>query len=184
MNQFIVNHEEGFQKALEFFKRDIASLRTGRANPALLDNVQVEAYGTRSPLNSLGNINVADSSSMVITAWDKSILKDIEKAITLADLGVSVVNEGDKIRLSIPTLTEENRRELVKKLNVKMEDARIEVRQVREQAKNDIEKAFADKELSEDDKFRFMKELDEYVAKQNDLVKDIKDKKEKDIMTI
>lgn len=184
MNQFIVSHEEDFQKALEFFKRDIASLRTGRANPALLDNVQVEAYGTRSPLNSLGNINVADSSSMVITAWDKSVLKDIEKAITLADLGVSVVNEGDKIRLSIPTLTEENRRELVKKLNAKMEDARIEVRQAREQAKNDIEKAFADKELSEDDKFRFMKELDEYVAKQNDLVKEIKDKKEKDIMTI
>lgn len=184
MNQFITKHQEEFTKAIEFFKKDIATLRTGRATPGLLDNVQVEAYGSKTPLNALGNISVADATSMIITAWDKSVLKDIEKAIVVADLGVSVVNEGDKIRLSVPSLTEENRKDLVKKLNVKMEEARVQVRHARESVKLSIEKAFGDKEISEDDKFRFMKELDEVVAKNNELVKEIKDKKEKDIMTI
>ena len=184
MNQYIISHQEAFAKTLDFFQKDIASLRTGRANPAILDSVQVEAYGTWNPINALGNISVSDASSLVISPWDKSVSKDIEKAIVAADLGLSVVNEGDKLRLSVPQLTEENRKELVKKLNAKMEAARVELRQVRDQVKSAIEAAFTAKELSEDDKFRFLKELEEAVAKKNDEIKELRDKKEKDIMTI
>ncbi|MEI6379061.1 MAG: ribosome recycling factor [Candidatus Falkowbacteria bacterium] len=184
MNKYIIDHQEAFTKTLDFFHKDIATLRTGRANPAILDSVQVEAYGTWNPLNALGNISVSDASSLIIAPWDKSVAKDIEKAIVAADLGLSVVNEGDKLRLSVPQLTEENRKELVKKLNVKMEAARVELRQVRDQVKNIIEAAFADKEVSEDDKFRFLKELEDVVSKKNDEIKEMRDKKEKDIMTI
>lgn len=184
MNQYINQFEQKFTGAIEFFVRDIASLRTGRANPAILDNVQIEAYGAKSPINALANVAISDSASLVITPWDKNVAKDIEKAIITADLGLSVVNEGGKIRVSVPPLTEENRRELVKKLNAKLEDARVELRQVRDQVKTTIEKAFEDKALGEDDKFRFIKELDEYMSKKNEQLKELKDKKEKDIMTI
>src|SRR5574344_381267 len=121
---------------------------------------------------------------MVIAPWDKSVLKDIEKGLIAADLGMGIVNEGDKIRLTIPALKEENRRDLVKRLNEKMEEARIVLRQAREEVKNKIETAFAAKELSEDDKFRFVKELDDYLAKKNEELKSLRDKKEVDIMTI
>ncbi len=184
MNQFISNQEGDFQKAIDFFTKDIASLRTGRAHPGLLDNVSIAAYGSYSPVSALGNISVPEPRCMVIAPWDKSVLKDIEKGLIAADLGMGIVNEGDKIRLTIPALNEENRRDLVKRLNEKMEEARIVLRQAREEVKGKIEAAFAAKELSEDDKFRFVKELDDFLAKKNEELKSLRDKKETDIMTI
>ena len=184
MNSYIQSHLQSFIQAVDFFEKDISALRTGRANPGILEGIEVEAYGSKMALNAVGNISVADGRSMVITPWDKSVLKDIEKAIVTADLGLGVVNEGDKIRVSVPNLTEENRKELVKKLNSKMEEARIVIRQARDEVKQAIEKAFTDKELSEDDKFRFIKELDEAVTVHNDSLKTIRDHKEKEIMTI
>lgn len=184
MNQYITVKEGDFEKINEFFKKEISSLRTGRANPAMLDGVTVEAYGARSPLNTLANINISDASSVVISPWDKSILKAVEKAIVDANLGLGVVNEGDKIRLTVPALTEDNRKDLVKKLNTKLETARIEIRKLRDEIKSTIEQAFDDKTIAEDDKFRYIKELDEVVVKRNEDLKELKEKKEKDIMTI
>lgn len=184
MNKYIQTKQGEFQKVLEFFKKDISVLRTGRANPSVLDGILVDAYGAKTPLNGVGSITVSDARSMVISPWDKSVLKDIEKAIVEANLGFGVVNEGDKIRLTLPMMTEENRRDLVKRLNEKMEGARVNLRKVRDEIKADIEKAEGDKEISEDDKFRFLKELDEEVKAKNDEVKTIRDKKEEDIMTI
>ncbi|MDP2709002.1 MAG: ribosome recycling factor [bacterium] len=184
MNQYIQTKQADFIKAIDFFKKDISSIRTGRANPAMLDGIFVEAYGTKTALVGLASINVPEARCIVITPWDKSITKDIEKAITVADLGVNPVNEGDKIRLVVPQLTEENRKELVKKLNEKMETARIALRQIRDEIKNNIEEAFKSKAVSEDDKFRFIKELDEEINKQNDALKSIKEKKEAEVMTI
>ena len=184
MNQFIDNQSADFQKAIDYFVKDIASLRTGRAHIGLLDNVSVEVYGSFSPINALANISVQDARCLVVTPWDRSILKDIEKSLIAADLGVGIVNEGDKIRLTIPALTEENRRELVKRLNEKLEEARIVLRQIREDIKNKIETAFNDKEISEDDKFRFIKDLDEFLVKKNDELKTLRDDKEVEIMTI
>ena len=184
MNQYIQTKQSEFNKAIDFFKKDIAGIRTGRANPAMLDGVYVEAYGTKTAMVGLASISVPEARSIVITPWDKTITKDIEKAITAADLGINPVNEGDKIRLVVPQLTEENRKELVKKLSEKMETARIALRQIRDEIKNTIEEAFKNKTMSEDDKFRFFKELDEETARQNDALKSVKDKKEEEIMTI
>jgi len=184
MNQYVSNKQEAFERMIDFFKKDISSLRTGRINPAMLDNVQVEAYGIKNPINAIGNLSITDAASLVISPWDKNVLKDIEKAIIVADLGFSVVNEGERLRISLPPLTEENRKDLVKKLGAKFEQARIEIRQIRDEIKDVIEKAYADKAFGEDDKFRFIKELEEEVARQNDQLKEIRDHKEKDIMTI
>lgn len=184
MNQYVSQKQEEFEKIKDFFKKEIGTLRTGRANPAMLDGVSVEAYGARSPLNTLANINVGDATSVTVAPWDKSVIKDIEKAIVEADLGLGIVNEGDKIRLTVPSLTEENRKELVKKANTKLEMARIEIRKLRDDIKTAIEQAFEDKEIAEDDKFRYVKELDEIVTKRNEELKELKDKKEKEIMTI
>ena len=184
MSNFLQDHQEEFTSVIDFFKRDILSLRTGRANPIMLDGVQVEAYGIMNALNGVANIAVADSRSFIITPWDKSVTKSVEKGIVEANLGLGIVNEGDKIRLSIPPLTEENRKELVKKLNERLEKARISLRQVREETKSSIEAEFEAKEVSEDEKFRHEKELDEFVAKKNEELKDLRDKKDKDIMEI
>ncbi|OIO52531.1 MAG: ribosome recycling factor, partial [Parcubacteria group bacterium CG1_02_44_65] len=173
-----------FSKTIDFFKKDIASLRTGRANPGVLDGILVEAYGAKTPLVGLASITVPEARSIVVSPWDKNITKEVEKAITAAALGLNPVNEGDKIRLVVPQLTEENRKELVKKLSEKMETGRISLRQTRDEIKEAIEAGFKNKEMSEDDKFRFIKELDEEVSRRNDELKKIKEKKEEEIMTI
>jgi len=182
MNTYLQNKEEDFQNIIDFFKKDISSLRTGRANISVLDNIQVEAYETLNPVNALGNISTSEGKDIVIIPWDKGVLKNIEKAILEADLGLGVVNEGDKIRLSAPSMTEENRKEVVKKLNERLEKARVSLRQIRDDVKDSIVKAEEQKEISEDEKFRFIKELDDYIAKKNEELKELRDNKEKDIM--
>ena len=184
MSQYLQDRQNDFSAALDFFKKEIGGIRTGRANPAVLDNVQVEAYGVSNPMNAVANIAVADARSIIIAPWDKAVIKSIEKAIIEADLGLGVVNEGDKVRLTVPPLTEENRKELVKKLNERMEKTRIILRGARDKVKEAVEVAYDEKEIGEDEKFRFMKELDEFSAKKNDELKDIRDRKEKDIMDI
>jgi len=184
MNQYLQDKQNDFESALNFFKKEIASLRTGRANPASLEEVKVEAYEVLNPLNAVANISLVDAHSIVVVPWDKSVIKAIEKAIIAAELGFTVVNEGDKIRLNVAPLTTENRQELIKKLNEKMEKSRISLRAVRETVKNNIEKAFEAKEISEDDKFRFIKELDEFSAHKNEELKNIRDRKEEDIKEV
>lgn len=184
MNKYLQVKQAELEKIIDFFKKEIMSLRTGRANPAILEGIQVEVYGAKTPLNGLANISVADAKSIIVTPWDKSVIKDLEKSIMDANLGVGVVNEGDQIRITVPEMTEENRKELVKKLNEKQEKTRISIRQVRDEIKDDIEKAEKNKEIAEDDKFRFLKELDEEVAQKNNTLKEIRDQKEKDIMTV
>ena len=184
MNQYIENKKEDFNKAIDFFKKEIASLRTGRANPNILEGVQVDSYGTKTPLNGVASINVPDGQSITLAPWDRNIIKEIEKAIVEANLGVGVVNEGDKIRINIPKMTEENRKDFVKKLNEKNEITRISLRKIRDEIKSNIESDEKNKEITEDDKFRFIKELDEEINNQYDILKEIKDSKESDIMTI
>ncbi len=184
MNIYLQEKNPDFLAAIDYFKKDLATLRTGRANPAILEGIHVEAYGVNTPLNGLANVSVADSRSLTISPWDKNIMKDVEKAIIDANLNLGVVNEGDKIRISIPMMTEENRKELVKRVNEKQEKTKISIRQVREEIKTAIETAFSAKEMSEDDKFRYIKELDETTTKYNDEIKNIRDAKEKDIMEI
>lgn len=183
MNIYLENKIKDFQETVDFFKKDIANLRTGRANLGVLDNVLVKAYDSLNPINALANLSVMDNN-IIIAPWDKGVMKDIEKAVLEADLGLGVVNEGDKLRLSVPSLTEENRKDIVKKLNEKMEKARISFRQHRDEVKEDIMTAQDEKEISEDERFRFIKELDDHVLKLNEEIKRLRDIKEKDIMEI
>ena len=184
MNNYIKAREEDFGKIIDFFRKDIATLRLGRANPLILEGSMVEDYGVLNPLYTVVNIAVSDAQSLILTPWDKTISKDIEKAIVEANLGLGVNNEGDKIRLTVPAMTEENRLDTVKKLNERQEKARVSARQLREEIKTSIETAFDDKEIGEDDKFRFIKDLDEAIANLNDEIKSWRDKKETEIMEI
>lgn len=184
MNQYLEANKDDFAKVVDYFHKEISTLRVGRANPEILDNVLIEAYGVKNKISGVASVSVTDARSMAVQPWDKSVLKEIEKGIVEADLGLSVVNDGEKIRLTMPIMTEDNRKSLVKKLNEMMEEARISVRKVRDEVKQAIEGAEKAKEISEDDKFRFIKELEEEVQAKNEAVKQLRDKKEIDIMTI
>ena len=184
MNNFVEKSKQEFSKVIEHLKAEISSLRTGRANSSIVDNVVVETYGARTPIRGLANIIVADPKTLIIEPWDKGVIKDIEKAILAANIGINPVNEGTKIRLSMPTLTEENRRDLIKILGQKLEQSRISTRNVRDGIKDEINEAEKNKEISEDEKFRAQEELDKFVKAQNDEIKAIGDKKENELMTI
>ncbi len=173
-----------FQDAIDFLKLDLSSLRTGRATPALVENVQVEAYGARTALVGLASISIPDSRTIVIEPWDKSILKDIEKGIQEAKIGLNPVVQGKLIRVSLPSLTEETRRQLVKTMGDKLEQTRIAVRGIRENAKSEVLATEKEGAISEDEKYRLLEQLDKVVAGWNDKIKAIGEEKEKEIMTI
>jgi ribosome recycling factor len=180
----LADHHADFQKAIEFLKNDIASLRTGRATPALVDTVMVEAYGSRQALQGLASISAPDARTLLIEPWDKSILKDIERGIQEAKLNINPIVTGQQIRISLPALTEEGRKSLVKLLGERMEHARKSIRNVRDEAKVAITKAEKDKLVSEDEKYRLLDGLDKVAAGFNERIKGIGEEKEKEIMTM
>ena len=180
----IKDHQEEFSKIIEHFKTEIASLKTGRANPALLDGIRVEAYGTLTPINQVASVTISDARSLVVTPWDKSVVKEIEKAIVESDLNLNPANDGEKIRINLPALNEESRKELVKVLNHKAEEARIALRLVRDKIKEMIIEAEKNKEFGEDEKFSLLEELDKKIGEYNDDVKVIVADKETEIMTV
>lgn len=180
----IDNHKEGFEKIVTHFIAEIGTLKTGRANPAMLDSVRVEAYGAMSPINQVASVTAPDARSIVVQPWDKSVLKDIEKAIVESNLNLSPVNDGERIRLNLPALTEETRKDVVKLLNQKAEEAKIAIRLERDEAKEEVISAEKNKEFGEDEKFRLLEDLDKKVASYNEKIKELADKKEEEIMTI
>jgi len=184
MANIIKDNEAEFNKAVEHFRAEISSLRTGRATPALVEDIPVEAYDQKMELKGVASINTPDPKSIIIEPWDKNLLKDIEKAIIDSDIGISPVVDGTVVRLNMPPMTEENRKEMVKILKQKAEQARISVRNVREKVRDEINKAEEDKEISEDEKFKFQEELDKYVGDVNKQIESIAEEKEKEIMTI
>src|SRR3989344_6192415 len=163
MPDLLESYKEDFEKALSHLKDELATLRVGRANPIMVENILVESYGTKMPMKQLASIAVPAARTLVIQPCDKNIIKDIEKAIIAANIGISPVNEGQQIRLTIPQLTEESRRELVKSVGEKAEKARIALRQIRDKVKEEIIKQEKDKEITEDDKYDLIKKLDDKV---------------------
>lgn len=184
MNNLVDKHKDQFDKTIEVFQEDISSLRTGRVSPSLVENIVVESYGTKTELLQLAAITTPEPQNMVIKPWDKSILSSIEKALSQSDLNVNPVVDGDLVRLNFPPLTEESRKELVKVLNKKVEDARIRLRNNREKIKDVIVSLEKDKQISEDERFGALKDLDEVVKEYNEKIKQISDAKEKEVMTI
>lgn len=184
MNNIVEKNIVLLEKSIEHLKSDIANLRTGRVAPSLVEKVKVTAYGSISELLQLAAITTPEPQTIAIKPWDKGLLKDIEKALSIADLNVHPVVDGDLIRLNFPQLTEESRRELVKILNKKLEEARITLRQQREKIKDEVTASEKNKEMSEDQKFAALKELDNLVKDYNDKIKMIGDQKEQEIMKL
>lgn len=183
-NPYLEKYKPEFEKIIEHLKQELSSIRTGRATPAMLDRVVVDAYGVKTPLNQLANINISDPKTLTIEPYDKNIIKDIEKAIQLADLGISPVNEGNIIRLSVPPLTEEKRKELVKILGEKAEQAKVSVKNLRDKIRDNITTAEKENEITEDDKYKSFADLDNLTQEYNQKIKEMAEKKEEEIMTI
>lgn len=142
--------EEKMTKAVQVLKKDLLTLRAGRANPAVLDKVLVSYYGSELPINQVANISTPDPRSIVVEPWDKSILSDVEKAITKADLGLTPLNDGKLIRIKIPPLTEERRNELIKVARKMGEEAKVAIRNIRRGANDELKKAEKNGEIPED----------------------------------
>jgi ribosome recycling factor len=175
IDETLFEAEEKMEKAVSVAKEDLASVRTGRATPSMFARITVEYYGAPTPLNQLASINIPEARMAVIKPYDASQLREIEKAIRNSDLGVNPSNDGTIIRVAIPQLTEERRRDMVKMAKSKGEDARVSIRGVRRKAKEELERLGKEGEVGEDDVFHAEKELqnltDTYVHKVDELVK-------------
>lgn len=184
MTQAVINDaEERMKKAIEALRRDLSSLRAGRATPSLLDRIQVEYYGTMTPLNQVGTISTPDPRTLVIQPWDKSVLEAVEKAIQKSDLGLTPNNDGNIIRINIPALTEERRTELVKMTRKSGEEAKVAVRNVRRDANDEIRKQ-EKADLSEDDSRRLQDEIQKLTDRYVKEIDNILAAKEKEIMEV
>lgn len=184
LEQIIIGAKPKMEKGIERFKEEINKLRTGRANPAMVENLSVDYYGAKSPMKQVASINVPEPRLIVIQPWDKDSLVSIEKAITEAQLGLNPVNDGQVIRLAIPPLNEERRQELVKTLGKYAEEAKVAVRQAREVAWEEVQEMVKDGKLAEDDKFRGKDLLQKSVDEYNGKIEEIREKKEKEMMEI
>ncbi|HEY7519467.1 MAG TPA: ribosome recycling factor [Methylomirabilota bacterium] len=178
--------EARMTSAIDALGKDFASVRTGRASAALLDPIRVDYYGNPTPINQMASVSTPDARTLVIQPWEVSQLKEIEKAITKADLGIQPVNDGKLIRLTMPTPTEERRKQLVKQVGKMAEDARVAVRNVRREANDKLKAMVKDKKapITEDDERRghdqIQKTTDKFIARIEELLK----KKEQEIMSI
>lgn len=184
MHSLVKDNLQQFEKNLEHLKNDINSLRTGRVSPSLVEKILVESYGTKTELIQLASIMSPEPQTIVIKPWDRSILKDIERAITSSDVRVNPIVDGDLVRLNFPSLTEENRKELVKVLHKKLEDGRVTVKMTREKIKDEILGAEREKLINEDEKFQALEDLDSTTKEYNEKIKQFGEAKEKEIMTI
>lgn len=178
------NYKGEFNQSIEYFKKDISSLRTGRATPALVEDVVIEAYGMRQPLKALASITVQDAKTIGVEPWDKTITPAVEAGIRASQLGINPVNNGKVILLPLPELNSERRQELIKVLHQKLEAGRIAIRQIREMVRDDIDAQEKAKEISEDERFKFQDELEELVKEFNEKLKALGEDKEKEINTI
>ncbi|KUG26381.1 ribosome recycling factor [hydrocarbon metagenome] len=184
MNPIVKDAKHRMDISIENFRQEIAKIRTGKATTALLDGVKVDYYGTMTPLKQVGNVSVLDPHTLSITPWDKGMVQSIEKAILIADLGLNPANDGTNIRIPIPPLNEERRKELVKLVKKFGEDCKIAVRNVRRDANDQLKKEEKEKIISEDERKRLEDEVqkttDEHTARVDELI----DHKEKEIMAI
>ncbi|HPO11028.1 MAG TPA: ribosome recycling factor [bacterium] len=168
-----------YQSIIDFLIQDLNTVRTGRASSAMVEDISVEAYGSIMQIKALANISIPEARQILIDPWDKSIIKNIEKGIAGANLGFNPINDGKIIRINLPEMTEDTRKELVKVVGQKCENARIEIRKIREDFKNEIKE-----EKDEDIKNENLEELDKITKNFNEKIENIKKKKEEDIMTI
>lgn len=171
-------------KSIEALRHELAKIRTGRAHPNLLDHVSVDYYGTETPIGQVANIAIEDARTLTVTPWDKSMVGKIEKAILTSDLGLNPVTMGTVMRVPMPPLTEERRRDLVKVVRHEAENAKVAIRNIRRDANNDLKNRLKDKAISEDDERRGQEEIqkltDKYIAEVDKVLAE----KEKELMEV
>ena len=172
------------EKAVEDFRKELSSVRTGRANVAILDHVRVDYHGTPMPLNQLGTLNVPDPATIVISPWDPGAVSLIDKAIRTSDLGLNPTNDGKVVRVPIPPLTEDRRKEMVKHLHKVLENHRTAVRNIRRDLKEAVEKLEKEKKISEDEKKRSLDELEKLTHSETKKIEDLSAAKEKEVLEL
>lgn len=184
MQEHLKLYEDKMEKSLDVLLDEYASIRAGRANPHVLDRLRIDYYGTQTPIQQVGNVTVPEARMIVIQPWEKSLLKEIEKAILVSDLGINPTNDGNVIRLVFPELTEERRKDLAKDVKKKGEGAKVAVRNIRRDAMDSIKKMEKAGDISEDD----LKQGEEKIQKITDKMIEKVDKaietKTKEIMTV
>jgi len=183
-NQHIADAENNMKKTVEVVKREFASLRAGRATPALLDKIMVSYYGTMTPINQLANISVPEARLLVIQPWDKSVLPEIERAIMKSDLGINPTSDGTVIRLAIPQLTRERRAELVKVVKKKAEEGRVAIRNIRRDTNEAVKQQQKNGEISEDELRRAQDDIQKLTDKYIKEIDSLAANKEQEIMQV
>jgi ribosome recycling factor len=172
------------EKAVEDFRKELSGVRTGRANVSLLDHVRVDYHGTSMPINQLGTLSVPDATMIMISPWDTSAVPMIDKAIRTTDLGLNPTNDGKVVRVPIPPLTEDRRRDLVKHIHKVLENHRTAVRNIRRDITEAVEKLEKDKKISEDDRKRSLDELEKLTHSETKKIEDLSALKEREVMEI
>lgn len=184
MNDVLVEMSERIEKSIEALRHELAKVRTGRASLSLLEGISVNAYGSQLPLNQVGSMTIPENRMIVITPWDPQMLPAIEKAILKSDVGLTPANDGKMIRLTIPQLTEERRKDLVKQVKKIAEEIRVAVRNIRREAIEVLKKKKKDKEISEDDLFKMQDEAQQKTDASMKLIDTITVAKEKEVMEV
>jgi ribosome recycling factor len=172
------------EKAVEDFRKELSGVRTGRANVSLLDHIRVDYHGTPMPVNQLGTLNVPDATMIVIAPWDPSAVPLIDKAIRTSDLGLNPASDGKVLRVPIPALTEDRRKDMVKHIHKVLENHRTAVRNIRRDIKEAVEKLEKEKKISEDEKKRTLDELEKLTHSETKKIEDLSAAKEKEVMEI
>ncbi|MCL2264427.1 MAG: ribosome recycling factor [Treponema sp.] len=184
MQEVISSNEDRMKKTVASLKDGFASLRTGRASASLFDRIRVDAYGEKSPLNQVANISVPEARLIVIQPWDKALITEIEKAIRSSELSLNPSNDGKVIRISIPPLTEERRKELVKLAKNNAEQSRVSIRNIRRDGNEELKKLLKDSKITEDDEGKGADELQKLTDSYINQVNKVLEEKEKEIMEV
>ena len=184
INDITSDTEDGMKKAVDSFKRDLQKIRTGRANTSMLDGIKVDYYGTPTPVNQVATVQVVDARLITVKPWEKNMIPVIDKAIRASDLGINPVADAELVRLPIPPLTQERRKDLAKSVGKQTEEARVAVRAARRDAMDMIKEAEKDKQISEDERKKGEKNIQDLTDKYIAMVDDIAKAKEKEIMEL
>jgi ribosome recycling factor len=184
IDETLLEAEEKMDKAVEVAKEDFSAIRTGRATPALFNKVMVDYYGAPTPLQQLASFQVPEARTVIISPYDRASLNDIEKALRASDLGVNPSNDGVIIRIALPQLTQERRKEYIKIARTKAEDARVSVRSVRRRAKEELDRIVKDGEAGEDEGSRAEKELEQLTRRHVDVIDELLRHKEIELLEV
>ncbi|MCX7988934.1 MAG: ribosome recycling factor [Thermodesulfovibrio sp.] len=184
MQEFKKKANEKMNQAVEIFKKDLSTFRTGRASLSIFDNIRVDYYGSMLPLNQVATLGIPEPRTITIQPWEQKMVGEIEKAIMKSDLGLTPINDGKTIKINIPPLTEERRKQLVKVVRKRAEEARVTIRNIRRDIIEEIKKAEKDKKLSEDDSRRAQEEIQKITNSFIEKIDQILEQKEKEIMEV